>query len=81
MTNRKGRNNALVAKSEDPGSTYAIGSAAGGHRSIHPELGSLDDFRRLVSAARAHGIEIAIDSAVQCSLDHPWIKEHPEWFE
>jgi starch synthase (maltosyl-transferring) len=80
-TNRKGRNNALVAKSEDPGSTYAIGSAAGGHTRIHPELGSLDDFRRLVSAAHTHGIEIAIDFAVQCSLDHPWIKEHPEWFE
>jgi starch synthase (maltosyl-transferring) len=80
-TNRKGRNNALVAKPEDPGSTYAIGSEAGGHTSIHPELGSLDDFRRLVSAARANGIEIALDFAVQFSLDHPWINEHPGWFE
>jgi starch synthase (maltosyl-transferring) len=80
-TNRKGRNNALVAEPEDLGSTYAIGAETGGHTSIHPELGSLDDFRRLVSAARAHGIEIALDFAVQCSLDHPWIKEHPEWFE
>jgi starch synthase (maltosyl-transferring) len=80
-TNRKGRNNALVAKPEDPGSTYAVGAEAGGHTSIHPALGSLDDFRRLVSAARARGIEIALDFAVQCSLDHPWIKEHPEWFE
>src|SRR5262249_49463774 len=58
-TNRKGRNNELVAELEDPGSTYAIGAEAGGHTSIHPELGSLDDFHRLVSAARAHGIEIA----------------------
>ena len=81
MTNRKGRNNALVAEPGDPGSTYAIGSEAGGHTSIHPELGSLDDFRRLVSAARAHGIEIALDFAVQFSLDHPWIREHPEWFD
>jgi len=81
MTNRKGRNNALVAEPDDPGSTYAIGSEVGGHTSIHPELGSLDDFRRLVAAARAHGIEIALDFAVQFSLDHPWIREHPEWFD
>jgi starch synthase (maltosyl-transferring) len=81
MTNRKGRNNALVAEPEDPGSTYAIGSEAGGHTSIHPELGTLADFRCLVSAAHAHVIEIALDFAVQFSLDHPWIKEHPEWFE
>jgi starch synthase (maltosyl-transferring) len=80
-TNRKGRNNTLVAELGDPGSTYAIGAEEGGHTSIHPKLGSLDDFRRLVSAARAHGIEIALDFAVQCSLDHPWIKEHAEWFE
>jgi starch synthase (maltosyl-transferring) len=80
-TNCKGRNNALVAEPEDPGSTYAIGAETGGHTSIHPELGSLDDCRRLVSAARAHGIEIGLDFAVQCSLDHPWIKEHPEWLE
>jgi starch synthase (maltosyl-transferring) len=79
-TNRKGRNNALVAQPEDPGSTYAIGGEEGGHTSIHAELGTLDNFRRLVSAARSQGIEIALDFAVQCSLDHPWIKEHPEWF-
>jgi starch synthase (maltosyl-transferring) len=80
-TNRKGRNNALIAEPDDPGSTYAIGAEEGGHTNIHPELGTPDDFHRLVSAARAHGIEIALDFAVQCSLDHPWIKEHPEWFE
>jgi starch synthase (maltosyl-transferring) len=80
-TNRKGRNNALTAAPEDPGSPYAIGSEAGGHTAVHPDLGTLDDFRRLVRAAHAHGLEIALDFAVQCSLDHPWIKEHPDWFD
>lgn len=80
-TNRKGRNNALKAGPDDPGSPYAIGSEAGGHDAIHPELGTLDDFRRLIAAAADHGIEIALDFAVQCSPDHPWLKEHPEWFE
>ena len=81
VTNRKGRNNSLVATETDPGSPYAIGSADGGHDAIHPELGTMDDFRALVTAARDQGLEIALDFAVQCSLDHPWIKEHPEWFD
>jgi starch synthase (maltosyl-transferring) len=79
-TNRKGRNNALLSEPGDPGSPYAIGSAEGGHDAVHPELGTLDDFRRLVSACAEHGLEIALDFAVQCSPDHPWIAQHPEWF-
>ena len=79
-TNRKGPNNSLTPTAADPGSVYAIGSAAGGHDAIHPELGTLEDFRALVAAARQHGLEIALDFAIQCSPDHPWIKEHPEWF-
>jgi starch synthase (maltosyl-transferring) len=78
--NRKGRNNALTAGPDDPGSPYAIGSAEGGHDAIHPELGTLDDFRRLVAACREHGMEIALDFAIQCSPDHPWLGRHPEWF-
>lgn len=78
--NRKGRNNSLVAQDNDPGSPYAIGAAEGGHDAIHPELGTLDDFRRLVAAAQAHDLEIALDFAIQCSPDHPWLREHPEWF-
>jgi starch synthase (maltosyl-transferring) len=80
-THRKGRNNALEAAPDDPGSPWAIGSAEGGHTAIHPELGTLEDFRRLVAAAHEHGLEIALDFAIQCSRDHPWIKEHPEWFD
>ncbi|HYE51033.1 MAG TPA: alpha-1,4-glucan--maltose-1-phosphate maltosyltransferase, partial [Azospirillaceae bacterium] len=80
-SHRKGRNNSLTAQPGDPGSPYAIGSEAGGHDAIHPELGTLEDFRRLVDAARAHGLEIALDFAIQCSPDHPWIREHPEWFD
>ena len=80
-SNRKGRNNAPTAEPGDLGSVYAIGSPLGGHDAIHPELGTLAEFRRLVSAAHAHGLEIALDFAVQCSPDHPWIKEHPEWFD
>ncbi len=79
-TNRKGRNNALTAGPKDPGSPWAIGSPEGGHDAIHPELGTLAEFERLVSDARTHGIEIAIDFAIQTSPDHPWLKEHPEWF-
>ncbi|MGF7160712.1 starch synthase (maltosyl-transferring) [Rhodoligotrophos appendicifer] len=79
--NRKGRNNTLTPSAEDPGSPYAIGSAEGGHDALHPELGSFEDFERLVIAAREHGLEIALDFAIQCSPDHPWIKEHPEWFD
>jgi starch synthase (maltosyl-transferring) len=80
-TNRKGRNNALSAGPNDPGSVYAIGSSEGGHDAIHPMLGTLDDFRALITAARAEGLEIALDFAVQCSPDHPWLKEHPGWFD
>jgi starch synthase (maltosyl-transferring) len=80
-TNRKGRNNSLVATADDPGSPYAIGSEEGGHDALHPELGSFGDFARLVKAARQHGLEVALDFAIQCSPDHPWIKEHPEWFD
>ena len=79
-TNRKGRNNALVAKEGDPGSPWAIGGAEGGHAEIHPELGTLKDFDRLVEAGRRHGVEIALDFAIQCSPDHPWLRQHPEWF-
>ncbi len=80
-TNRKGRNNSLKPGPDDPGSPYAIGSPEGGHRDIHPELGGFDGFARLVDAARDHGLEIALDFAIQCSPDHPWIKQHPEWFD
>jgi starch synthase (maltosyl-transferring) len=79
-TNRKGRNNALRAEAGDPGSPYAIGSTEGGHDALHPELGNFDDFRRLVRACAGHGLEIALDFAVQCSPDHPWLSQHPEWF-
>jgi starch synthase (maltosyl-transferring) len=79
-THRKGRNNALQAGPDDPGSPYAIGSPEGGHDAVHPELGTLADFRRLVDACTEHGIEIALDFAVQCSPDHPWLAEHPQWF-
>ena len=80
-TNRKGRNNSLVAQPGDPGSPYAIGSEVGGHDAVHPQLGTLSDFKRLVDAAAGQGMEIALDFAVQCSPDHPWIREHPEWFD
>jgi len=79
--NRKGRNNSLIAEPDDPGSPYAIGSKEGGHDALHGELGSFDDFARLVSAAREHGLDVALDFAIQCSPDHPWIREHPEWFD
>ncbi|MBV8094272.1 MAG: alpha-1,4-glucan--maltose-1-phosphate maltosyltransferase, partial [Acetobacteraceae bacterium] len=78
---RKGRNNTLTPGPNDPGSPYAIGSEAGGHDALHPELGTFDDFRRLHEAAEQYGIELAIDFAIQCSPDHPWLKEHPEWFD
>ena len=79
-TNRKGPNNSLRAGPEDPGSPWAIGSADGGHTAVHGELGTLDDFDRLVTAARDLGLEIALDLAFQASPDHPWLAEHPEWF-
>lgn len=79
--NRKGKNNALTAESVDPGSPYAIGSDEGGHDAIHPELGTWEDFRHMRDAAKALGIEIALDFAIQCAPDHPWLREHPEWFD
>jgi starch synthase (maltosyl-transferring) len=79
-SNRKGRNNSLDAGQNDPGSPWAIGSAEGGHDAIHPELGTLAQFEKLCAAAKKHGIEIALDFAIQCAPDHPWLKEHPEWF-
>jgi starch synthase (maltosyl-transferring) len=79
-TNRKGKNNTPVAGPDDPGSPWAIGSAEGGHKSLHPELGTMADFRRLLSKAEDHGIEVAIDLAFQCSPDHPYVADHPEWF-
>jgi starch synthase (maltosyl-transferring) len=79
-SNRKGRNNALVAGPGDPGSPWAIGSELGGHDAVDPGLGTLADFGRLVAEAKSLEIEIALDFAIQCSPDHPWLKEHPEWF-
>ena len=79
-TNRKGRNNALVAEKGDPGSPWAIGAAAGGHDAIHPELGTWKEFDAMVATGREVGCEIALDFAIQCSPDHPWLAEHPEWF-
>ena len=77
---RKGPNNTLTAGPNDPGSPWAIGSADGGHDAIHPELGSVKDFSYFLAQAKKSGIEIAIDLALQCSPDHPWVTEHPEWF-
>lgn len=80
-TNRKGRNNSLVAAPRDPGSPYAIGSDAGGHEAIHPELGGFESFDRLVDETKKVGLELALDLAIQASPDHPWLKQHPGWFE
>ncbi|RJL25121.1 alpha-1,4-glucan--maltose-1-phosphate maltosyltransferase [Bailinhaonella thermotolerans] len=79
-TNRKGRNNTLHAEPYDPGSPWAIGSRDGGHDAIHPDLGTIEDFDAFVGRARELGLEVALDLALQCSPDHPWVKEHPEWF-
>ncbi|MEG3614202.1 alpha-1,4-glucan--maltose-1-phosphate maltosyltransferase [Isoptericola haloaureus] len=79
-TFRKGRNNTLEAEPGDPGSPYAIGSPDGGHDAIHPDLGTAEDFTAFVDAARGQGLEVALDLALQCSPDHPWVAEHPEWF-
>jgi starch synthase (maltosyl-transferring) len=78
---RKGRNNSLDPAPGDPGSPYAIGSHEGGHDAIHPQLGTFEDFRRLVAAAHENGLEIALDFAIQCSPDHPWLTEHADWFK
>jgi starch synthase (maltosyl-transferring) len=77
---RKGKNNSVVATPDDVGSPWAIGSEEGGHKSVHPELGTLEDFRHFVSQAAEHGLEVALDIAFQCTLDHPYVKQHPEWF-
>jgi starch synthase (maltosyl-transferring) len=77
---RKGKNNTLNPGPDEPGVPYAVGSDAGGHKAVHPELGTLEDFRRLVAAAREHGLEIALDFAIQVSPDHPYAREHPGWF-
>jgi starch synthase (maltosyl-transferring) len=79
-TNRKGANNSVKASPAEPGSPWAIGSEEGGHKSIAPELGTLDDFRHLLSAAKEKGLDVALDIAFQCSPDHPYVREHPEWF-
>ena len=76
-TNRKGKNNSVTAKPGEPGSPWAIGGKEGGHKSVHPELGTIEDFQQLIRKAYEYGIEIAMDIAFQCSPDHPYIKEHP----
>jgi starch synthase (maltosyl-transferring) len=77
---RKGKNNATVAQPDDVGSPWGIGAAEGGHKAIHPELGTMADFRNLVQTANRHGIEIALDIALQCAPDHPYVQSHPDWF-
>ena len=79
-SHRKGKNNVLLAGADDPGSPWAIGGLQGGHTAIHPALGSLEDFDRLVARAERLGLDIALDLALQCSPDHPWLREHPDWF-
>ncbi len=80
VTNRKGRNNALIAAPGDPGSPWAIGGAEGGHDTVHPELGTMAEFEAMVEVGREVGCEVCIDLAIQCSPDHPWLRDHPEWF-
>lgn len=80
VTNRKGRNNSLVAGPHDPGSPFGIGSELGGHDTVDPLLGTMDDFKAFVAHAHELGLEIALDFALQCSPDHPWVKQHPNWF-
>jgi starch synthase (maltosyl-transferring) len=80
VTHRKGPNNSLTPGKDDPGSPWAIGSKAGGHAAVNPDLGTLDDFDAFVAAAQAVGLELAMDYALQCSPDHPWVAEHPGWF-
>lgn len=78
--NRKGKNNSVISKPGEPGSPWAIGSRFGGHDAIHPELGTLEDYKNLIARAKEYGIEIAMDLAFQCAPDHPYVKEHPDWF-
>jgi starch synthase (maltosyl-transferring) len=79
-TNRKGRNNAILAQGGDPGSPWAIGAEEGGHKAIHPRLGTLEDFVAFRATAEGYGLEVALDIAFQCSPDHPYVREHPDWF-
>ncbi len=79
-TNRRGRNNSPYPQAHDPGSPWAIGGEAGGHDAVHPDLGTIEDFDGFVARAAELGMEVALDYALQCSPDHPWVKEHPEWF-
>ena len=79
-TFRKGKNNSTICEPGNPGSPWGIGSKEGGHKAIHPELGNLEDFRRLLAKARDSGVDIALDIALQCAPDHPYVREHPEWF-
>src|SRR3989442_1765045 len=79
-TGRKGPNNTIGAAPSDPKSPWAIGGAKGGHKSIHPELGTLADFKRLVQTAKRHGLKMALDIAFQTSPNHPYVREHPKWF-
>jgi starch synthase (maltosyl-transferring) len=79
-THRKGPNNTLAAGPDDPGSPWAIGGPEGGHKAVHPDLGTLEDFDFFVATASRHGLEVALDIAFQCSPDHPYVREHPEWF-
>ena len=80
-THRKGKNNALTAAKGDIGSPWAIGNETGGHKDVHPDLGTIKDFDEFVASAERLGLEVALDFAIQCSPDHPWVKEHPEWFQ
>jgi starch synthase (maltosyl-transferring) len=80
VTNRKGRNNTLVAGPDDPGSPYAVGGKEGGHDAVHPELGTVEDVRSLCVTAREHGMDVCMDFAINASADHPWLTDHPEWF-
>jgi starch synthase (maltosyl-transferring) len=79
-THRKGKNNVTVAAPDDVGSPWAIGTAQGGHKAVHPDLGTLEEFRQFVTKVREHGMEVALDVAFQCSPDHPYVQEHPTWF-
>ncbi|WP_372935579.1 alpha-1,4-glucan--maltose-1-phosphate maltosyltransferase [Seonamhaeicola sp.] len=79
--NRKGKNNTTEAQADDVGSTWGVGSQYGGHKDIHPQLGTVDDFKSLIQKAKENNLEIAMDYALQAAPDHPWVKEHPEWFK
>lgn len=81
VKHRKGKNNAAMSLPEDLGSPYAIGGDSGGHNALHPELGTFDDFRKLLQAVTENGMELALDFAIQCSPDHPWLRQHPDWFD